>query len=203
MKLFYSPASPYARKVLIAAREAGVIDQIEVINVSASPIDRNMEIAVANPIGKIPTMMLDDGRAIFDSRVICEYVDNMSNGIKLFPAHIDSRMAALTLQALGDAMMDASLLARYETFMRPKEFLWQEWLDGQREKITASLDCLETQCAETLDGPINIGHVTIGCALAYIEFREILPDWKAGHDKLAGWYSRFSQRDSMVATEPN
>lgn len=203
MQLFYSTASPYARKVVVAAREAGVIDQIEIINVSASPIDRNKDISVANPVGKIPTMVLSDGRTIFDSRVICEYLDGLSGGLKLFPAHPEQRIAALTLQALGDAMMDASLLVRYETFMRPQKLRWDEWSNGQQDKINSSLDYLEAQCLEILNGPVSIGHVTIGCALAYIEFREILDDWKTGHDGLAQWYSRFRQRDSMKATEPN
>ena len=188
---------------MVAAREAGVVDQIEILNVAASPIDRNMDIASANPTGKIPTMVLDDGRALFDSRVICEYIDSLSNSIKLFPAHTDARMSALTLQALGDGILDAALLVRYEIFMRPKELLWTEWLDGQLGKINAALDCMESQCADTLEGPVNIGHVTIGCALNYIEFRQILENWQDGRENLAGWYSRFIQRDSMVATEPS
>ncbi len=188
---------------MIAAREAGVVDRIEIINAAASPVDRNMDISVANPVGKIPTMVLEDGRTIFDSRVICEYIDTLSSGLKLYPVHPDTRIAALTLQALGDAMMDASLLVRYETFMRPEELRWEAWANGQADKIISSLDYLEAQCLDILNGPINIGHVTIGCALSYIEFRGILDAWKPGHDGLAEWYSRFSQRDSMKATEPS
>lgn len=203
MQLFYSTASPFARKVLVAAREAGVIDQIEILTAAASPVDRNKDISVANPTGKIPTMILGDGRTLFDSRVICEYIDGLSNNIKLFPAHPDTRIAALTLQALGDAMMDASILVRYEAFMRPEDLRWDQWSQGQTGKVTASLDYLEAQCLEILNGPITIGHVAIGCALSYIEFRGILDDWKTGHDGLAEWYSRFSQRDSMKATEPS
>ncbi len=202
MQLFYSTASPYARKVVVAAREAGVIDQIEIIDAAASPIDRNKDISVANPVGKIPTMVLSDGRTLFDSRVICEYIDGLSSTIKLYPAHPDTRMSALTLQALGDAMMDASLLARYETFMRPEELQWDAWTAGQKDKVISSLDYLEARCIEILNGPVTIGHVAVGCALGYIDFREILDEWKTGHDQLSKWYARFSTRDSMAATAP-
>ncbi len=203
MQLFYSPASPFARKVLVAAREAGVIDDIEIISTTVSPTSRNDAIAIANPIGKIPTMVLNDGRTIFDSRVICEYVDGLSPSIKLFPNNSHSRLTAETLHALGDGMMDAALLARYETSFRPQEYRWKDWENGQKDKLFRSLDYLEQQCIEILNGPVSIGHVAIGCALSYIDFREVLEDWRIGHDNLNEWYSRFSQRDSMKATEPS
>ena len=203
MQLFYSSASPYARKVLVTAREAGVIDDIKIISATVTPTTRNDAIAIANPIGKIPTMVLDDGRTLFDSRVICEYIDGLSASIKLFPAHPDARLTAQTLHALGDGMLDAALLARYETSFRPAEYRWDDWENGQKDKLFRSLDYLEQQCLEILDGPVTIGHVAIGCALGYIDFREVLADWSEGRDGLKEWYSRFKQRDSMVSTEPS
>ena len=188
---------------MVAAREAGVIDQININIISVSPIDRNKEIATANPIGKIPTLVLSDGRAVFDSRVICEYLHGLSKSSTLFPADADARLAAQTLHALGDGILDASLLKRYETLMRPSHLQWDQWTKGQAEKITASLDYLEQRCDELVQTPVNIGHVAIGCALGYIEFRSILADWKTGHSRLVDWYGQFSARASMKATEPS
>jgi len=203
MKLFNATASPFARKVLVAAREAGVIDRIKIISTTASPVARNEDIVAANPTGKIPTMVLDDNRVVFDSRVICEYLDSLSDNIKLFPTHPDTRLAALTLQALGDAMMDAAVLARYEGFMRPEEFQWNEWVEGQKDKLVSSLDYLESRAMDVLAGPVTIGHIATACALGYIEFRGVLDNWRASHDELAAWYTDFSQRESMKATEPS
>ncbi len=203
MKLFYSTASPYARKVVVAAREAGVLDQINVISTNASPIDPNGDIVAANPIGKIPTLVLDDGHAIFDSRVICEFVDGLRDKPTLFPVEKNARFAALTLQALGDGILDAALLARYETFMRPQEFRWKEWTRGQQGKIINALDFLEQNFSENFSSDINIGQITIACALSYIEYREIIEDWRPGRDKLSEWFAGISQRESMKATVPS
>ena len=203
MKLFYSTASPYARKVVVAAREAGVIDQINIIATNASPIDPNDDIVAANPIGKIPTLVLDDGRAIFDSRVICEFIDSLGEKPTLFPVETNTRFAALTLQALGDGILDAALLSRYETFMRPPEFRWKKWTEGQQGKIINSLDFLEQNFSENFSSDINIGQITIACALSYIEYREIIEDWRQGRNKLSEWYAGISQRESMKATVPS
>jgi len=203
MKLFYSTASPYARKVLVAAREAGVIDQINIISTNANPVDPNQDIVAANPIGKIPTLVLPDGQAIFDSRVICEYVDNLGEKPTMFPVEKNARFAALTLQALGDGILDAALLTRYETFMRPEELRWEEWTKGQQSKITTSLDFLEQNFSDNFSSALNIGQVTIACALAYIEYRQIIKNWRQAHDKLGQWYDEISKRESLRATEPS
>ncbi len=203
MKLFYSTASPYARKVDVTAREAGIIDQIKIISTNTNPVDPNGDIVASNPIGKIPTLVLDDGRAIFDSRVICEYIDSLGSEPFLFPANGDARISAQTLHALGDGILDASLLARYETFLRPAEFRWDKWTDGQRGKISTALDFLENNFSDFFSSSIDIGQITVACALSYIEFREIVDDWRPGRNKLTEWYSRFSQRESMKATEPS
>ena len=121
MKLFYSTASPYARKVVVAAREAGIIDQINIISTNANPVDPNQDIVAVNPIGKIPTLILDDGTALFDSRVICEYIASLSNDSGLYPDDNTQRARVQTIHAMGDGMLDAALLTRYETFLRPEE----------------------------------------------------------------------------------
>lgn len=203
MKLFYSTASPYARKAVIAAREAGIIDQIEIITTNASPVDRNSDIVAANPTGKIPTLVLDDGTAIFDSRVICEYFASKGDGAALYPCKSDRNFTAQTLHALGDGILDAALLARYENFMRPEELRWDEWTKGQQDKIHSSLDYLESSQLEFLYGPMTIGHIAIACAISYLEFRLIIEDWAKGRPNLAKWYGEFSKREHMKATEPS
>ncbi len=203
MQLFSSTASPYARKVVVAAREAGVIDQIEVVTAFADPLNRNDEIVAANPIGKIPTLVLDDGRAVFDSRLICNYIASLGDSGVLLPSDPDALLLAQTLHALGDGILDASLLIRYETFMRPEELRWDEWTKGQRAKIFSSLDYLENQQMDFLGGPLTIGHIAISCSLDYLDFRQIIDDWKPTHPKLAGWQREFARRDAMKATEPN
>ena len=203
MKLFYSTASPYARKVVVAAREAGVIDQIEIISTNASPVDRNGDIVAANPTGKIPTLVLDDGTAIFDSRVICEYFASLGDGAALYPSNADQNITAQTLHALGDGILDAALLARYENFMRPEELRWDAWTKGQQDKIHSSLDYLESGQIDFLNGPMTIGHIAIACAISYLEFRQIIEDWRDGHPNLANWYDGFSKREHMKATEPS
>lgn len=203
MQLFYSTASPYARKALITAHEAGIVDQIEIITTTASPVDRNPAIVPVNPTGKIPTLVIPDGRIIFDSRVICEFFDRQSDTIHLFPKHPDSYIAAKTMESLGDGMLDAALLARYETSLRPEQLKWEDWHQGQIDKIQSSFDYLEKYCLELLNGPTTIGNVAVGCAIGYIEFRNIVDDWKTGRDGVAEWYSRFVERPSMKATEPS
>ena len=203
MKLFYSTASPYARKVVVAAREAGVIDQINIISTNASPVDPNGDIVASNPLGKIPTLVLDDGRVIFDSRVICEFIDGLGEKPTLFPVEKNAHIAALTQQALGDGILDAALLTRYETFMRPPELRWKEWTQGQQGKIINALDFLEQNFSDNFSTDINIGQVTIACALSYIEYREIIEDWRSGRSKLSEWYAGISQRESMKATVPS
>ncbi len=203
MKLFYSTASPYARKVVVAAREAGIIDRFNVISTNANPVDPNADIVASNPIGKIPTLVLDDGRAIFDSRVICEFIDDLSKGPSLFHPNGDTRISVQTLHALGDGILDASLLVRYETFMRPAEFRWDKWTEGQKGKINSALDFLESNYTNFFSSSINIGQITIACALAYIDYRDILENWRPNRNNLSEWYSRFSQRESMKATEPS
>ena len=138
MKLYYSPASPYARKCLVCAHELGLADRIELIPVSVSPVASNPAINQHNPLGKVPALLTDDGLALYDSRVICEYLNTLG-GEMLIPAQTPARWQTLTRQALADGLQDAALLARYETAMRPAELCWEDWLQGQLEKIRLGL----------------------------------------------------------------
>jgi glutathione S-transferase len=200
MKLLYAAASPYARKVLVVAHERGLDSQLTLVTSAASPVARNPDVVAHNPTGKIPTLILDDGTALYDSRVIAEYLDALQ-GPRLFPAGA-ARWPALCLQSLADEMMGAALLMRYEGFMRPEALRWTEWMEGQKAKVLSSLAHLEERWIDHLDGEVDIGTVATACGLGYLDFRFADLGWRNGHDRLAQWYETFAARPSMTATAP-
>lgn len=202
MKLYFSPPSPFARKVLVAAAELGVRDKIDTVQVTLSPVQRNAAVAVHNPLGKIPCLELDDGTALFDSRVICAWINRQLGGSALVPAEDPARARVETLEALGDGLLDAAVLSRYEGFLRPEDKRWDPWLEGQMEKIGAALDALEEGWMDDLTGGMTLGVIAVGCALGYLDFRFSQLDWRAGHPRLAAWFGEFSKRPSMVDTDP-
>lgn len=195
MKLFFSPTSPYVRKCLAVAVECDLVDRIEFLGSAAHPIQRDQSIIEANPLGKVPTLLTDEGQALYDSRVIAEYLNDLGNG-KLFPASGPLRWQALTLQALGDGILDAALLARYEQAARAEGERSTAWQAGQMDKIATSLTDLERRAAELADR-VDIGTLTLGCALWYLDLRFSDLGWRASHPGLAEWQAAFSQRDSM------
>ena len=201
MKLFYSPASPYVRKVLVLAHEKKIADQIEPINTTASPVKINEVLLAHNPLGKLPCLVLKDGRAIFDSSVITAYIDSLSEP-RINPDAGPDRFDALTLEAMSDGMLDACLLMRYESTLRPKEKFWQDWYDGQMAKVDNTLDLLETRLMPVLNGKINIGVIAIACALGYLDFRFSDKKWRDTRPNLAGFSAKISERPSMKATQP-
>jgi glutathione S-transferase len=201
MKLRYSPASPYVRKVSVVALETGLDKRIEKLRVQVAPVTVNEEVARENPLMKIPALTTDDGMVLYDSPVICEYLDSLHSGAKLFPAAGAARWTALRQQALGDGILDAALLARYEGALRPENLRWKEWSEGQMTKVRQGLAALEADVAQ-LSGPLTIGQITAGCALGYLDFRYPNEGWRNRHPKLAAWYEDFSKRASMQATVP-
>ncbi|KAA0014592.1 glutathione S-transferase [Billgrantia pellis] len=196
MKLFYSPASPYVRKVMVMAHETG--QEVDKLDSAASPINRDQKIVDHNPTGKVPTAILPDGSALYDSRVICRWLDAQHAGPKMYP---EGNWDIVRQEALADGLLDAALLARYETVMRPEEMRWPEWLQGQMDKIASSLDTMETEAESLKD--VNAGSIAIGCAVAYLDFR--FPDypWRTSRPQLTRWYEAFSQRASFQMTQPN
>ena len=196
MKLFFSPTSPYVRKCLAVATELGLADRITLLPSLASPLDADASIAACNPLGKVPTLITDDGQAIYDSRVICEYLDALGAG-GLFPTGA-ARWPALTQQALGDGLLDACLLARYEDVLRPETLRWPAWREGQLDKVRRALQLLEVD-APRLGGQAHIGTLSIGCALWYVDLRFGELAWRTHHPSLAAWQAVFSQRPSMQA----
>ncbi len=201
MKLFYTAASPFVRKVLIVAHEKGIADRLEKIATSVSPVARIDALRPHNPLAKLPCLLLDDGRSLFDSRVIADYLDSLA-APRLNPAGGEARYRALTLEALGDGLIDAALLVRYETVLRPPDKYWREWHEGQMAKVDGALDFMESQWAPALNGPVTIGVIAAACALGYLDFRFADKDWRKNHARLADFYARFSERPSMQATRP-
>jgi glutathione S-transferase len=197
--LLYSPASPYARKVRAVAAEKGV--PIEVKNVSVSPVSRNDEVGARNPLAKVPSLVLEDGTTLFDSSVICGWLDAQAPSPRLIPEG-DARWRVLTLEALGDGLLDAALLHRYEHLLRPEDKRFQPWIDGQWGKIQASLDALEQQ-APTFGDRVDLGTIAVACALGYLDFRFAGHPWRPGRPALAAWYERFAARPSMTGTKPD
>lgn len=199
MKLYYSPASPYVRKVVVCAAELGI--ELERLPSAASPVNRDRTVMADNPLAKVPTLVADDGTALYDSRVICEYLDGAAGGGRLFPTSGAARWRALVEQALGDGLLDAALLARYETMLRPTEKQWEDWRAGQMDKIRTALDKIQ-DWAPGLGERVDIGTITLGCALGYLDFRFADYDWRSGRGALAAWYESFAKRPSMQATMP-
>jgi glutathione S-transferase len=201
MRLHHSHSSPYARKVVVVAHEAGLMAQLDLTVTSVSPVALTTEVAADNPLGKLPCLVTDDGEPLYDSRVICEYLDSGHSGHKLFPHDGPTRWLALRRQALADGICDASILCRYETVLRPRDRQWQDWIDGQTRKVHASLDQLERE-ADSFPTLPDIGTITTAVALAYRDFRFPEDDWRATRPKLSHWYEDFAKRPSMQATRP-
>jgi glutathione S-transferase len=194
--LRYSPASPYARKVLIAADLLGLSDRIEKTGVDlADPAD---SIRTQNPLGKIPVLILEDGSTLYDSRVISEYLDHLAGGGRLFPAEPARRFGALRLQALGDGINDAALLLRYEESSRPEDKRFVDWATLQQGKVDRGLAALE---AAPPAGEIDIGHIAVATALGYLDLR-FAGAWRAGRPRLVAWLDDFAAKTpSFAATK--
>lgn len=199
MKLFVSGASPFVRKVMVCADEIGLSDRIQVVEVAISPVSPNAELSAANPLGKIPTLVLDNGTALYDSRVITAYLDEVSGG-RLLPASGPARWQALKLEATADGLTEAALLARYERALRPAELRWPEWDAGQVMKIERAVDVLETVALDP--NAVTVGAVAVACAAGYLDFRFPELKWRERAPKLAAFESAFSQRPSMQRTMP-
>lgn len=200
MKLFHSAASPFVRKVLVCAHELGLADKIEIAPTKVLPTEPNRDYGKTTPLVKVPALERDDGLVLFDSVVICEYLDSLSKAAKLFPPQGDARWRALRLHALADGILEAAVLTRYETFLRPAELRWKAWIDGQLRKVDQALDFLEQNAAD-LDA-MTIGSVAAGCALGYLDFRYADRKWRDGRPKLAAWWEQAGRRPSFEKTAP-
>ncbi|MGV3635060.1 MAG: glutathione S-transferase family protein [Pseudorhodoplanes sp.] len=188
MILRSSPPSPFGRKVKIAAAVLGLIDRIEIV--PADTNDTSDALRTQNPLGKIPTLILDDGQTLFDSRVILDYLDHLSGGGRIIPAKPDARFAALRMQALCDGIMDASILQIYEVRFRPESARHQPWLNYQAEKVTRALAVLESE-PQALSPIPHVGQIALACALGYQDLR-FSGAWRKTHPNLVAWLDRFA-----------
>ena len=200
MQLYSSPASPFARKVRVSAHELGLDARLQLINITLSPVNPHAGLRTHNPLGKIPALVTDSGETLYDSPVICEYLDALAGGGRLIPTAAAARWTALRRQALADGLTDATVLVRYEQAVRPAALRWQDWIEGQFLKVRTALDALEQ---EDLEGPFDIGAVSLACALGYLDFRFAEERWREARPRLAAWYDAVSQRPSLLATRPS
>lgn len=200
MKLRYSPTSPYVRKVTAAALECGLDDRIErIMTDTADPA-----LARDNPLGKVPALVADDGTALCESPVICDYLDSLHDGEKLHPPAGPERWRALNLAALADGVMDAAILRIQELRLRPVDKRSAKVMALQQDKIARTLDQLEPQAADgALDAAFTIGELSLACALGYLDFRFAEDAWRDGRPELARWYEEIAKRPSLKATTPH
>lgn len=197
MKLFWSSRSPFVRKVMVFAHECGLAAQMTLERTPVAMNNPNRELLKTNPTGKIPTLLCDDGTALYDSTVICEYLDSLHGGPKLFPAEGQPRWTALRRHALGNNLTDNLMLWRNEV-LRPQLQQSPEILVAFELKVSNALDALEAEALA--HDPVSIGHVAIAVALSYIDFRFATLGWREGHDRLAQWHATYAQRPAMRET---
>lgn len=201
MRLYYMPASPFVRKITVVAAELGMSDQIERLACNPGPVARDGDIMQHNPLGQVPTLLTDDDDALFDSRVICEYLDHRDGRNLMFPAKPKERWRVLCDQSIGDGILDAAILVRYEEWLRPEKYRWSDWEGGQVDKIFTSIKAIENDVG-ALGSRVDIGTLTIAISLGYLDFRFDRLQWRKDYPLTAEWFREFSKRPSMVASMP-
>lgn len=200
MLLYTSPTTPFGRKIMVQIAESGLSDRIEMQMVAGTPLDPGSLPVDQNPLGKIPALIPHDGPAIYDSRVISRYLDQMS-GAGLYPTR-DALWPVLTLEATADGILEAAVLMVYETRLRPEDLRYAPWVDAQWAKISRALDAIEAQGMALLEAPLNMAQIGVGVALEYLDFRHDARNWRQGRPRLAAWESGFATRPSMQNTRP-
>jgi len=197
VKLYHSPASPYVRKVRICAIARGIDGQIELVpcNPNTSPAG----LLADNPLSKVPTLVTDDGLALFDSPVICEYLDSRGDALPMFPGHGPARWRALKFQAMGDGILDASVPRRGE-MLKPAEAGRAAWIARQKAAVDRTLDALEADPPHRM---LDIGSIAVACALGYLDFRFAAEPWRPSHPKLAAWFEAFAENPGIAQTVPS
>jgi glutathione S-transferase len=197
MQLFASPTSPYVRKVLVLLREGDLLGRVDVQLVAGTPLEAGTLPVAHNPLGKIPALLLDDGTCLYDSRVITRFLDAQYD-LGLYPKGAEI-WPLLAREALIDGILDAAVLMAYEMRLRPEPLQFQPWIESQWAKIARGLDALD---ANLPSGPVSMLHLSLACALGYLDFRHGPRHWRQGRPNLAAWYDDFAQRPSLMATMP-
>ncbi|MCV3269803.1 glutathione S-transferase [Roseobacter sinensis] len=200
MKLYHSPASPFVRKVVVLLHELGKADEVELIDVQSTAFASDAGLAASNPLAKLPSLVRDNGTTLYDSRVITAFLDDLYGG-KMYRTGT-ARWETLTLEATGDGIMDCAVSMAYEMRLRPEEMQYGAWIEAQWEKVARAISVLNARWMSHLSGPMDMGHISVACALSYVDFRHGARNWRAGHDALAKWHAEFDSRGSMGATKP-
>ena len=201
MLLHWSPRSPYVRKVMIALHEMGLQDRVRTVRTVVGGTTPHLELMRQNPLGKIPTLVLDDGSVLYDSPVIIEYLDTLHSGARLYPREGAARWTALRRHALGQGMLDAALACIGERF-RPAERQSAPHMELWLLKLRSCVDALEAEADALTADAFTVGHLAIGVALSYLDFRFAELGWRKGHERLAGWHAGFDARPSVQANPP-
>ena len=201
MKLTFSPGSPFARKVRIAAIELGLIDKIELIPTTLAPAQPNEEYSRLNPVKKLPALITDNGEVIVDSYVIVEYLDDLAGGGKLIPASGALRWRVKSDHSLLQGMLDAMLLCRYEKMVRPQGLQWQAWSDDHWNRAWSGMARFEKQ-ADVLSGPFDIVQIGLVCVLGYADFRFADCGWRKAYPKLDAFHEKMLARPSVKISVP-
>ncbi len=197
MRLLYQTHSPYARKALVFAHEAGLAGRIEVVHHETSPTLRNEAVFAQNPLGKVPVLIRPSAAPLFDSDVICAYLDTLHDGRPLVPREGEARWLALRVQSVAQGLADAGIAVRWETVRRPEPLRYPQLRDGYIQKLIAGYDWLEREL--DVEAPVHVGHIAVATALGWLEFRE-LPGFREGRPRLTAWFDAFRTRPSMRAT---
>ena len=199
MKLVYSPPSPFVRKVTTLIYHANLNESIELINVKTTALSVAEEARAANPLGKIPVMILEDGNAIFDSRVITRYLDDFA-GSNLYPR--DKIYDILTLEALADGIMESAVSITYESKLRPKNEQSPSWMEAQWSKVLHAVKALDDGQFKAMDSEMNMGQIAVACALGYLDFRHDARKWRSGYSNLASWNDKMMKLPALIKTIP-
>lgn len=200
MKLFTSPTTPFGRKAAVVVLEAQLGDRVETVFVAGNAVDPGTMPIDVNPLGKIPALLCDDGRTLYDSRVICRYLAEIARP-DLYPLGA-ALWDSLILEATADGIMDAGVLMVYEARIRPPELRYSPWVEGQWAKVDRTLDLVELRWTHHLTGTLDIGQIALGCACGHLDLRHANRNWRQGRPKLAGWWEGFAERPAMQATKP-
>ena len=201
MRLAYAAASPFARKPYILLHELDLLDTVEVYNPGAvTPASANEELNQVNPLGMIPVLALNERQGIYDSAVICEYINDLGKG-HFYPTDPQARLRSLQLHALANGIMDISVAMRYETALRPENLRWPEWIAEQTVRVDQGLQALEQQ-SEDFDPAFTIGEVAVVAALGYQDFRYSERNWRASCPRLSKWFEQISTRPSVSSSVP-
>lgn len=200
MKLYYSPASPFVRKVVVMLHELGKAEEIELAEVQTTAFASHDGLAASNPLAKLPALERNHGTTLYDSRVITAFLNDLYAG-KMYPTGA-SRWETLTLEATGDGIMDSAVSMAYEVRLRPEDMQYADWIEAQWVKVARAISVLNARWMSHLSGPMDAGHISVACALSYVDFRHGARNWRVGNEALAEWHAAFDSRASMGATKP-